>query len=140
MATFTDANPDDHSADMTATISWGGAGSGSSSGTISYNASSGVYTVQGSFAYAEENDSNNPSYPISVTITDDGGSTATATSQAVVADAPLTPAGTAMQLSPAAAFQGIVAQFSDADSGGSLGNYTATVDWGDGTPLSTTRP
>ena len=135
VATFTDANPGDHSADMTATINWGGAGSGSSSGTISYNASSGVYTVQGSFAYAEENDSNNPSYPISVTITDDGGSTATATSQAVVADAPLTPAGTAMQLSPAAAFQGIVAQFSDADSGGSLGNYTATVDWGDGTPL-----
>ena len=64
LATFTDANPGNNTADMTATINWGGAGSGSTSGTVTY--SGGTYTVTGSFTYGEEG-----SYTPTVNIADD---------------------------------------------------------------------
>src|SRR5262249_60985843 len=87
VATFTDANPGEHTADFTATINWGD-GTPTSPGTISYDAGSGVYTVQGTHTYAEEG-----SYPVAVHIIDDGGSTADASLTGTVADAPLTPTG-----------------------------------------------
>src|SRR5439155_8132823 len=85
-ATFTDANPGDHSGDMTATITWGDGGP-TSLGTVSY--SGGTYTVAGSHTYAEEG-----MYSISIAVSDDGGSTATITGTATVVDAALTGSGT----------------------------------------------
>ena len=135
VATFRDANPGNHTADMTATLNWGGSGTGSTSGTITYNSSSGVYTVQGSFAYAEEG-----SYTVGVTINDVGGKTASATSTAAVADAPLTagaltpPAATEEQ-----AFSNVtVFHFTDADPNGTVGDYTAVVTLGDGNQVTLT--
>jgi len=52
-ATFTDANPGDHTADFTATIDWGD-GTAPTTGTVSYNSVTKVYTVAGSHIYAEE--------------------------------------------------------------------------------------
>src|SRR5207302_1223101 len=49
-ATFTDANPGDHTGDFTATITWGDGGA-TSAGTVSY--SNGTYTVNGSHTYAD---------------------------------------------------------------------------------------
>ena len=46
-ATFTDANPGDHTADFTATIDWGD-GTAPTTGTVSYNSVTKVYTVAGS--------------------------------------------------------------------------------------------
>ena len=80
-ATFTDANPGDHTADMTATIDWGDNGP-TSTGTVSYDVGTGVYTVDGSHTYAEDG-----SYPISISVADDGGSTTTISGTATVADA-----------------------------------------------------
>src|SRR5206468_4177725 len=83
-ATFTDANPGDHTADFTATITWGDGGP-TSSGTVSYDSGTGTYTVAGSHTYADEG-----TYNISIAVADDGGSSTTITGTATVADAALT--------------------------------------------------
>src|SRR5262249_61492122 len=73
-ATFTDANPGDHSADFSATIHWGDGSS--SAGTVSYNSTTHSYTVVGNPTYT------NPvtgSYPIPVSAFDDNGNTTTIT-------------------------------------------------------------
>jgi large repetitive protein len=128
-ATFTDANPGDHHGDFTATINWGDNGP-TSTGTVSY--SGGTYTVSGSHTYAEEG-----SYPISIAVTDVGGSTTTITGSASVADAALTG-------SSAAALRGMegasasltAATFTDANPGDHHGDFTATINWGDNGPIS----
>src|SRR6185295_16969694 len=88
-ATFTDANPGDHTEDFTATIHWGDGQD--SAGAVSY--SGGVYTVDGTHTYAEEG-----SYSITIDVADtlDGGtSTTTITGTATVGDADLTGSNTA---------------------------------------------
>ena len=80
VASFTDANPSATTADFTATIAWGDGTT--SAGSIS-GPTGGPFTVSGSHTYTEDG-----SYSISVVITDDGGSTANATSRAVIADPP----------------------------------------------------
>src|SRR4029077_563725 len=65
VATFTDANPGDHTTDFTATIDWGD--THSSAGTISYDSGTGVYTVTASHTYAEEG-----SFSVTVSIADVG--------------------------------------------------------------------
>ncbi len=75
-ATFTDLNPGNHAGDFTAVITWGDGGP-TSSGTVSY--ASGIYTVSGSHTYAKAG-----SFPISIAVTDQGGSTTTITGTATV--------------------------------------------------------
>ena len=52
-----------------------------------------------------------------------------------IADAPLTAYGVAVNAELNTPFQGTVATFTDADPGGTVSDYTATIDWGDGSPL-----
>jgi sugar lactone lactonase YvrE len=78
-ATFTDANPGNHSGDFTAVINWGDGGP-TSSGTVSYDTSSGNYTVSGAHSYATAG-----SHQFTIAVTDDGGRTATITGTATVA-------------------------------------------------------
>src|SRR5262249_60928923 len=52
VATFTDLGGPESTSDYSATINWGGAGTGSSTGTVVANAD-GSFSVQGSFTYAE---------------------------------------------------------------------------------------
>ncbi|MGH7137904.1 MAG: DUF4214 domain-containing protein, partial [Pirellulales bacterium] len=68
-----------------------------------------------------------------VTIHDRGGSTATTTSTADVADAPLSP-GAALTLHATAGmlFSGTLGTFTDGDPKAPLADFTATIDWGDG--------
>ncbi len=81
-ATFTDANPGDHTADMTAVIDWGDGGA-TSPGTVSY--SGGTYTVSGAHTYAATG-----AYPLSIAVSDDGGSTTTISGTATVVNATAT--------------------------------------------------
>jgi hypothetical protein len=77
VATFTDADPTPAVSEFSATIDWG---DGSTSpGTIA--ASGSGFSVSGSHQYAEDG-----SYPIKVAIKDVGGSAASATSSATVAE------------------------------------------------------
>ena len=51
---------------------------------------------------------------------------------AEIADAPLTAAGVTISTTEGAAFSGAVATFTDADPNGEVGDYTAVIQWGDG--------
>jgi RHS repeat-associated protein len=124
VATFTDANPNPQLNDFTATIAWGDGQS--SSATIVANGAGG-FAVLGSHTYADKaNDT------IKVTITDAGGSTTQANSTARVADAPL--AGTIVAVTGVhgQATTATVATFTDGNPTGPVGDFTATIVWGDG--------
>jgi cyclophilin family peptidyl-prolyl cis-trans isomerase len=141
VATFTDANPGDQTADFTGTgssvlIHWGDGQS--SAGTVSFDATSGKYTVQGSHTYATHG-----SYNVTVDVVEVGGSTLTGVGKTTVTvtDAPLHDASTAVT---ANAFEGItalnvvVAAFTDDNPGdhttdfGAGGGGGVTIHWGDG--------
>ena len=131
VATFTDANPNPNINDFSATITWGDGNS--SVGTITQNAD-GSFSVSGTDTYQSAGP-----FTVTVVINDVGGSTATATSTANVtpADLPLTATGLSITAVP---FQGqdqTVASFIDADPTAVVGNFVATIDWGDGTQVDT---
>jgi hypothetical protein len=124
VASFTDPSPVTAATSYSATITWGDGNT--SAGAVTANGSGG-FNVSGSNTYGQEG-----SYTVGVTIQDVGGSTASAGSTASVADAPLTGAAAAINVTEGASFTGVVATFSDGDPAGTLGSYTATITWGDG--------
>jgi uncharacterized repeat protein (TIGR01451 family) len=134
VATFTDANLGATPADFSATITWGDGLQ--TAGTVVAN-SGGGFAVTGSHTYAEEG-----TYTTSVTIIDAGGSMASATSSATIADAALSAAGTAITGTEGAAFSGLVATFTDANPTAPVIDFTATITWGDGatSPGTITQP
>lgn len=123
-ATFTDpAGPEPIPGNYSATIDWGD-GTSPSPGTVAIAGS--TFTVTGTHTYAEEGD-----FTVTTTV-DHEGVLSTATSAASVQDAPLTVTAAAQPVSPQS-FAGITATFTDADPNGTVSDYTATIDWGDGT-------
>ncbi len=125
VATFTEPDASAPASQYSATIDWGDGGT--SPGTVT-GPPGGPFTVSGSHTYIEEG-----SYPVKVTITDNVNSsnTTTATSTATVADAPLT-ASCATPTVSTASFSGTVATFTDANPFAPVSDFTATIDWGDG--------
>src|SRR5205807_1408394 len=98
-----------------------------SAGAVSPDGSGG-FQVTGSHAFAEEGN-----YAVRVSVSDVGGSGATTVGTAAVADAPLTATGAAVTATEGSAFTGVVATFTDANPAGTAGEFTATINWGDGT-------
>jgi streptogramin lyase len=132
VATFTDADPNGVVGDYTAVITWGDGTTGA--GTISAIGASPngeVFIVSGTHAYTEEG-----TYPVTATISDVGGSKTFAATQSVIADAALTAAPSFVATNAGQSFTLAVASFTDADPNGMVSDYTATIDWGDGTPAS----
>jgi uncharacterized protein (TIGR03118 family) len=130
VATIGDKFTGNSASDLSATIDWG---DGTTDvGTIT--GSSGSFAVSGSHTYLEE-----ATVPFSVTIADDAPSTASATANTnlVVADAPLSAAAVTISSTEHATFSGAVATFTDADPNGTLADYSATIDWGDGSGTTT---
>jgi uncharacterized protein (TIGR03118 family) len=128
VAAFADSNG---TGSYSASINWGD--STTSAGTVTSTGAGGLL-VTGTHTYAEENAA---ALPVTVSLTDATDvTTATANSTALVADAPLV--GTAAIFGPTigAPFTGTVATFSDADPAGTASDYTATINWGDGSPTS----
>ena len=124
VATFTDANPNSTTADFSATITWGDGHT--SNGTVAVNPTGG-FTVTGSNTYLDEG-----SYSLTVHIVDDGGAVADISGTAVVADASLTAAGSAITATEGAGFNGVVATFTDANPNSTAADFSATIIWGDG--------
>lgn len=109
---------------LSASIAWG---DGSNSTVSVTPAPDGSYSVSANHMYTEEG-----SDTITITVTDNNGHTANATSSATVNDAALTL--THFLASPLAHHSGgLAATFTDADPNGQVSDYTATINWGDGT-------
>ncbi len=130
VASFTDADPLATPGSYTALINWG---DGSVSAGVIGRFPGGGFDVIGTHPYADAG-----ILPVSVTITDVdtftgdvGQNTVTATSTALVTDAPLSAVG----VNPSglrAIVNAPVAVFTDAGGAESVSNYLATIDWGDG--------
>ncbi|GAC1436526.1 MAG: hypothetical protein NVSMB51_08110 [Solirubrobacteraceae bacterium] len=125
VATFTD--PDTAggtAAEYTATIDWGDGTT--SAGTVA--GSDGSFTVGGSHTYAEEG-----SFTTTVVISDatTPANVVTVASPITVGDAPLSASGVAGLTGPALN-NAAVATFTDGDPAGTLSDYKATINWGDG--------
>jgi hypothetical protein len=129
VASFTDPDTASTAGEYSATIDWGDGSS--TSGTVS--GSSGSFTVNGTHTYADEGTNK-----VSVTIkdTDNTANTATASSTANVVDAALSASG--VNPTSPQGFNGVVANFTDANTAtSSSADFTATIDWGDGSSTST---
>ncbi len=127
VARFTDADPGRPVGHYSATVDWGD-GSGATSAPLTADPSGG-YDVNAGHAYATPG-----TYTTTVAIGDADGSRSTATSQTAVADAPLSSAGIALNAVAGQAFPANLAVFTDADAGRPASHYSASVDWGDGSP------
>jgi hypothetical protein len=134
VAVFLDPAGAEAQGDYSADINWG-AGS-NSAGSVSFDASSGLFLVQGSHNYADEG-----TFGITVTIHHDAPPDATALSTAVVTEADVlvpTQSRPGIIASKGQPFNGAVAIFSDIYLGNTADDFTATIAWGDGTTTSGT--
>jgi len=129
VATFVVNDPTLNPPDFTATIEWG---DGTTSAGAVVSLDSNLDSVTGDHTYTRAG-----SYATSITITDKAGRATTVAGQAVVADESITGQGV-----PIAALRGVgigqpdpvtVATFIDSVEDPSGANYSATIDWGDGT-------
>ena len=125
VATFTDSEAGTVVGDYTASINWGD-GTSASAGTLTFGG--GHYSVAGSHAYAEEG-----VFTITVTVQDTLGTTAQATAIGKVRDAALTSAAAVIAVNEGATFNNTVATFNDANTAAPLSDFTAVIQWGDGT-------
>jgi PKD repeat protein len=113
--------------DYAATIDWGDGNT--STGTVT--GSNGNFSVTGSNTYEEE--TGGQEFAVTVTITDMAGDTATVLSSATVDGGTLTPAGASLNATEAASSNFTLATFTDTDPSYAADEFTATVDFGDGT-------
>jgi len=126
IASFSDADPNATTADFSANINWGD--QTTSPGAVTSDGNGG-FLVSGSHVYAEEG-----SYSVTVTVSDAGGASTSATSSAGVADAAIALMGVAgFREHHKSNFTATVATLTDADPSGTVTDYTGQINWGDGT-------
>jgi hypothetical protein len=120
VATFSDYNLTGDVSEYTATIHWGDGET--TSGSVVQNG--GSFDVVGTHTYKKlGNDS------VTVTVTDDGAPTTVTASVQVVA---LLATGETITATEAKVFHGEVATFQSANLSARVGDFSATIDWGDG--------
>ncbi len=132
--TFTSSNAGEPSTDFSGTIDWGDGTAQNPDVTpftsAAVTGSNGTYTVNASHTYAEEGIDN-----IKVTISGPQSSTTTATGSTTVSDpaVSVTAAG-ALTATEAVGLTNVpVATFTDPGGAEATADYSATIDWGDGT-------
>ena len=146
IANFTDDNTTAVASDFSASVDWGGLGTGSSVSIVP-GSTAGAFIVLGTFLYAEETGSafQPQPYNIAVSIDDSpigGGSAATVAGFASVADAALVAGPTlSLTVTEGVTPSGVLlATFADANALAVPADFVAngvsgaaTIDWGDGT-------
>jgi hypothetical protein len=129
-ATFTDPGSPDPASQFTASIAWGDGTT--SAGSIS--GSAGSFTVTGTHTYADE--ISGGSYSVTVAEADTGFTSNPVGNTVTVAegDSLSVPAAPAITATEGTAFSGSVATFiDDTNSNNDQTDFTATINWGDGT-------
>ena len=129
LLTFTDPAGAEALSDYSATINWGDGHS--DLGTITL--SNGVFTVSDSHTYAEEGTFNG-----TITLAHDTAVNKVVTLNATVADAALNSTPATLSATEGVSFTAAVATFTDSDPNGTLNDYTATINWGDGSTTPAT--
>jgi hypothetical protein len=129
VATFSDPSGAEALGDYGATIAWGDGQS--SAGSISYDPASDLFTVKGAHTYAEES---GPNTAITVTLSHDSAPPAVVSSSAGIADPAIAATGgfTVAGSEGMATAAQTVATFSDPGGAEALGDYGASIAWGDG--------
>lgn len=131
VATFIDQDPNPVATDFTASINWG---DGHVSGGTVTLGPGGTLTVTGTNTYKEAG-----LYQVRVTITDRLGAVATPTTTATVVDAQLSAQGVPITAGGGVPFSNLlVATFTDNDPNATVNDFTATINWGDGTSSAAT--
>lgn len=124
VATFSDSDAQDVASDFSANINWGDGGK--SAGSITFGTDN-LFTVAASHSYAEEG-----TEPVTISIAHTSGATVTAQTTADILDVAVAATGLTAAVAEAATFSGAVATFTDPAGAEAIGNYTATINWGDG--------
>lgn len=129
VASFTTSESSPSLASLSSTINWGDGTL--TAGTIETSVIAGLFTVSNSHTYLSAG-----TYTISVTVTDssDGGN-GSGGNVATIQNAPLIVTGMYFQTKPNVPFNGLIATFLDQNPYASIADFTATVNWGDGTAL-----
>lgn len=123
VATFSHGDGSEPTTAFSSTIAWGDGTN--STGTVSE--ANGVYTVSGSHTYSEDG-----AYLVTAVITDTSGGSTTANSTATIAEAPLSATGATISGQAFSPLSGTVATFSHANGAEPAGDFSATINWGDG--------
>jgi len=126
VAVFNDLNLGDTTSSFTASIDWGD-GSPPTAGTVT--SIGGFFTVSGSHAYADEG---SPQVSVTLTRTADQDTATASGSVTVTENDFLFGFGTTITRNLNQAFSGAVAFFVDGSPAGMAGDFTASIDWGDG--------
>ncbi len=103
-------------------------GDGNSNYTDLWNYSTDHFLMHLPYTYAEEGTFTQTMYGEDIF-----GNSASGTATASVADAPLHATGVTFSATKGSTFNGVVAKFSDADPHGIVADYSAAINWGDGT-------
>jgi ELWxxDGT repeat protein len=123
VASFTDPGGAEDITQYQATINWGDGST--SKGTILLGGSH--LRVSGQHAYAEQG-----AYTVSVSVTDGGGPASTAQTTVTVHDAPIHAQRVHIRTTVGQSFNGPVARFHDDNPLSKLGEFSAQINWGDG--------
>jgi hypothetical protein len=138
VAVFTGVGP---TTDFSTSIDWGD-GTAPTAGTVTavkydcqnnYGCSD-AYQVTGTHLYSGSVGS---VHPVTTFVKDQDAGSVTITTKATILDGQLTASPKTFDAVALSPFSGAVAEFTDADPLATAGKYTATVDWGDGSPLDT---
>jgi hypothetical protein len=142
LATFTDTGGADPVGDYTAMLNWGDGSGTHPAGVIALGQGNFAVVSNGPFTYPDEG-----TFALTVSVTDadttnnpgNVPTTAQTTALVIVNDAALTAAATQPTipaLNEGQPFSGAVSAFTDANTAATAADYTAQIDWGDGSPIS----
>jgi ELWxxDGT repeat protein len=129
IASFTDPGGAEKIEKYTASIKWGDGST--SNGTIVFDGTH--FRVSGQHQYAEQG-----TYNVSVSVSDDSGPASTAQTKVTVHDAPIYASRVHIRTMVGQNFSGPVARFHDGNPLGKLGEFSAQINWGDGTTTTGT--
>ncbi|HEY7426509.1 MAG TPA: putative Ig domain-containing protein [Gemmataceae bacterium] len=136
VSSFTDADTSVLASSFTATINWGDGNQ--SNGTMS--GSNGVFTVQGTHTYTQDSiDQAGGVYTVTVTVSDSSSDTLTSSRTVAVVRPPMAANEDEVVGQPGIALSNVpVAEFTEPDAMDGASEFSASIDWGDGSSSSGT--